>query len=172
MLPNQPVDNIVNSPSANPKLARQCALIPLLFIEPRFYFSDLILGELASVISFANKSWGRRISLFFKHVFHVVLMGSQKKMIRANTLSVIAAVANKKSVRNFSVMNFPRNSMGSFHALAADPKMHFSVAAFIGVSVPLPAFKTKVNLSPKSLFNGFGFSSHDPCLTQEVCHRS
>lgn len=75
------------------------------------------------------------LSAFSCHVFHVVVMGAEKEMIRTNAISHVAFVADKESIVDvFAMMQYPRVSVGG-NAGTPIPKSSISVS---GSVVPEP----------------------------------
>lgn len=79
-------------------------------------------------------------SVFLFSVFSVIRICTEKKMIWTNTRTVVASVTNKYPIGDFTVRQFPRNSMrheGSQPIFSSTESNH-SVAMFSSPSRPFP----------------------------------
>lgn len=143
--------------------------------------SDFFLRVVSRFIQFSYISNFFRRSLlgassFFRHVIQVILLRSQKKMLRTNTLSIVTMMTDNKVGRDFSIMNLPAQSMCpdiGLHSFAIGFESYFIIPnvrqnsisssfSALNLSSPLPATTVNlIDLCPESLNQ----SLHEPIIT-------
>jgi len=109
------------------------------------FFIEMMLFARRKVIGFV--SW---VSAFCRTISHVCFLAAKKQMIRTNTSWVVALVANKKSVWNWSMGQFPRNSVRKTATSSSFFSNH-SIAGFVSISCPDPATVRFFDFAPKSV---------------------
>ncbi len=107
---------------------------------------------------FRANCFSKSVPSFVHHILNVVLLCAKKQMIRIAALPIIAFVARKEIVFNFSKMEFPRYAMSLKLFLFV---IKNSIPNFIHISKPLPTvaqfwnmgrnWPIFINLLPKSL---------------------
>lgn len=121
-------------------------------------FSNLIRffnGQLAVAICGSIMNRRRTISSFFKHVIHIVLKSAKKQMVRINAGWIITFMKNEKIFRYGAIVNFIRNSMGSFFTFISPSEGHLSVLHLTRPApIPNPARFSFFYLLPESFFDG------------------
>lgn len=115
----------------------------------RSYLKDLCLSKFGSAAIFSFRSMSSNGPSFFSHIFTVLFGCSKPQVGWINTWRIITSVANEKTVRNFSIVYFPRNSMSSFVFKVSIPVLRRSD--------PYPAIVSFINLIPE-LLHGGGFN--------------
>lgn len=91
-------------------------------------------------------------SALLHHVMRVVFACAKKQVIWAHASLVVAFMAYKRSVRDWSVFDYPRNAM---HVVANHPrlvikKVQRTIAFWRDATVPLPAFTGFRSPSPET----------------------
>jgi hypothetical protein len=85
------------------------------------------------------------VTALLDHVLHVVQLGAQKKMVRADTCSRIATVQHVQMVR-VPIDQFPCNAV---RELARTIEVEDAVAIFRAASLPEPTVLTEFDLIPE-----------------------
>lgn len=94
------------------------------------------------------------VSSFRSHVFTVISVIAQKKMLRINASSVIACMAYKKTGRNSSFVDLIANPMCSLCRASISfvfPVTYHSISSVINSSCPYPTFSFLVDVFEKSV---------------------
>jgi hypothetical protein len=108
---------------------------------------DAIFFEASCLIHLSRRGFQIASATFLRHVRHIINMFSQKEMGRIHAWWVVAMMANKLSVRNWSVRDVPRESV-SVDSIWMNPKT--SVSGFKAIFFPYPAICGLINGIPKS----------------------
>lgn len=95
------------------------------------YFKNLNFTEFCAVRSFP-----KCISLFLCTIGHIILLSSKEQMVRINANRIVAFVASKKSIWDFSIFKSVRKSVGRMISLV-EPKV--SIATRPQSRSPKPA---------------------------------
>jgi hypothetical protein len=108
------------------------------------HVNNLLVGKNSIASGFSTR---HNHSTFVHHVGSIILFGSKPKMIRINTKTIIASVADTKAVWNCAFENYVGNSVGLPHP-ASNSEHAISV---IGLSSgPQPTAIGYLNPAPKS----------------------
>ena len=131
------------------------------------YFLYLFRRELGASVFFSRirNFLSSSLSFLSNHIMNIILLSSNKQMIRINTVSIIAGVTNKKSFRNGAFEQFVGYS-SSYKPFSSNRKSRalraLTVSFFITAS-PLPAIAGIINSVKKSFMNSF--SSHKSIIS-------
>ena len=90
------------------------------------------------------------VSVLSRRVRHVLLMGSQKKVVRPNTGGIIALMTDLDTDRNRAVVQHPGESVSLNHPLSVIKR-----AISLSVSLPFPTLSNDSYLSPEALVQCF-----------------
>jgi len=151
MFPSLPLLNIRDQALGNFKARRNLGLWNILgqkFLNG-LNFSRRKLGIVSSCSS--------GTTAFFYHVFHVVVVGTQKQMFGVYAGSYVTTMADVKSFWNCTEVKLPRNSMSVFGFFTFDLSCYTkaAIAAATNITNPIP---TRIvwklgDLAKKALFN-------------------
>jgi len=111
-----------------------------------FKFGDWVFFSLRSGVAAPS---------FFKHVSHVVRIGSDRKMRRIAARGIVATVKNQCSTWNRPNTQNPSSAVG-VNCNLANSTLNQAVTRSGFGSVPKPAFITPLHLRPESLREVFG----------------
>lgn len=148
MSPNLPMNNHSYQSAGHSVFYRHGRLF-----SPRSgrFFSNLRDGfiiQLGQSVSFSMN-----MPAFCLSICHIVGLASKKKMFRIYATRVITFMANKHSVRNFSIEYFPRCSMRQLRA-DVSAATNSTVTISNGTS-PLPTTLCLENFLEKSFFKRY-----------------
>jgi hypothetical protein len=115
-----------------------------------------VFVKLANLPDFVIRKFagGSSSPVFCNRVPAIVKFGAEKQMIRTDARRIIAAMENLHSIRDFAVVEQPRDAMRSHHsARIAHPEMSITIGDF--GSGPKPTRFGFLDLCPKANFESF-----------------
>jgi hypothetical protein len=95
---------------------------------------------------------------------HIVLMGSEKKMVWVNAVRNIAMMANKHSIWDLAIIHFPRNAMRAKGFAIMSAFIDDAMTPLFLCARPKPACVGLIDHAPESNGKGGAFYSHDRSL--------
>lgn len=84
----------------------------------------------------------------------VVLMRSQKQVVRAHAFAIVAVMANQQSARNRAVVNLPRHPMRLLAVLPLSGEEHSVAVLSVDRASPLPAAIGLPHSLPETFLDG------------------
>lgn len=110
--------------------------IRLFNISSKIFLFNLIkqlFSNFESRIFFSKASYSI-CSSFVSHIMHIICLSAKKQMIRVNTFSIIAFMANMKT-RHSSKSQLPYNSVGSFKVCT---NSNSAISVLVQLASPFP----------------------------------
>lgn len=146
MLPLLAINDFPYMGLMNAKYFRYFSFRKALFIEGLNFYDICIIKNAVRIFTTIYSS-------FFRLIFAIVRVGSNKKMVWIYTRRIVTPMKNMKIVWNFSKMNLPGDPMGS-QAFFIKPEI--SIPIFVYGSNPFPAGmkRDECNFVPKCLHKG------------------
>jgi len=127
------------------------------------------LGEQGGWILFAGQAV-LSSATFRDHVAHVVGVGAEKQMVRANTQLHVAVVTDKEAVGDGTVRQFPRNVVRVDHVIPTLRPMQAAIAVARGAG-PQPTGFSLIDLQPEAFWlEGYGRSHDRHIVKHEASH--
>lgn len=155
MRPSSIVNNLTNYRLASTELFRYISLF--FSFSPRSYLNDVTIREEAFAICLST-----RLTTLRNHIEDIVGVCTKKKMIGVHTSTVVASVANEKTIWDWANIKLIAKSMGKNQPLSSSSKIKFSIALAICVTSPFPASMERNNgdLLEKTILWGPWMSWH------------
>jgi hypothetical protein len=95
------------------------------------------------------------LASFCYHILNIILIGSQKKMVRTNASRIVTMVTDKKVIWNSPICKFIGQPMGKDRApFSVSLSRNFPISHGGEPSGPCPAMIRFLNFAPKSIFQG------------------
>jgi len=134
-------------------------------------FSDNDVSARSAETKFGfNRS--KASAIFSKHISHVVSMGSEKQMVRANTSRIITMMTNLQRILKWSISHFIGNSVSVFsntllpvHAYKDGAVRATTATTFF--TNPIPTILRFVDFGPKLSFKFFRKFHHGHILSYQ-----
>lgn len=99
----------------------------------------------------AIRMGARSVPSLCGHVCHVVIVGSQKQMMRTHTRGGVTCMANLYSWWNIAIHQLPNNAVRKVLAIVSP---YLSISFVVAIASPQPAGIGFVNLRPQPIFKG------------------
>jgi len=140
------------------KLLSQEYIAPPLRFEGK-KLVGLGVGELGRAIRAAAHSRAM-CPPFLLHILHIVVMGSEEKVIRPHAAFVVTFMEYVKAGRDRAVVNLPTDTMRLKHWVAARGGDNTVAVGFVLTGRPLPTPPALADIAPKALFQSSVSTSH------------
>lgn len=160
MRPGFSINDVMDQPSADAILISKPCLNSSTSFRLFSNFKNLFLAKFVLWIGLTNKDWRRRCATLLKHIVHIVVESSKKKMFWPNAFPIIAFVTNQKPIGNRPAENFIGCAMHSYSPLAAPSSLDLSVSTRVKRPGPFPAPARFFYSRQKAICQSLGFPGH------------
>jgi hypothetical protein len=174
VFPRLSVDNPLSNAERNLEMSMKPLVAPLLIAMQATHFYYLLVCQLVVRIVFASlehaftpkTTKGFRLLMkasLFQGVPNVVFLSSKKQVRGIGARAIVACVANIHSMRNWTMIQFPRYAVSVFHSFR---RAYMAVTSRSSTALPNP---TTIGLLNNGLLKTFFRNVHIPdCYKQSI----